>query len=89
MDRERHILTDPYHHEFQAVNGERPLDSREKQVLRLRFANDEQRRTHEELAELLGVPVETVRHIERQALRKLRLSALGPVGCGFDGWDEV
>jgi len=45
--------------------------------------------TLQEVAGLMDMPVRTVRRIERHALRKLRLSALGPVAYGFDGWDEA
>jgi len=65
------------------------LAADEKQVLRLRFAEAKRSRTREEVAALLAVSVDTVRQIELRALRKLRLSALGALGGGFNGWDEV
>jgi DNA-binding NarL/FixJ family response regulator len=65
------------------------LEEREELVLRLRFGSGRTVQTQPEIARLLGVSDSTVRHIERQALRKLRLSALGPVGKGWSGWDEV
>lgn len=65
------------------------LGDREELVLRLRFGNGRTAQTRAEVARLLGVSDRTIRRIEQQALRKLRLSALGPVGRGWPGWDEV
>lgn len=65
------------------------LEEREELVLRLRFGSGRTPQTHPEVARLLGVSDSTVRRIEQQALRKLRLSALGPIGKGWQGWDEV
>jgi len=65
------------------------LTETEKAVLRLRFENPRRVATLQEVAGLMDMPVRTVRRIERHALRKLRLSALGPVAYGFDGWDEA
>jgi DNA-directed RNA polymerase sigma subunit (sigma70/sigma32) len=67
------------------------LAPREELVLRLRFglASDAYPRLH--VAQLLAVSETTVRRIERQAMRKLRLNALGPTGGGWrwNGWDEA
>ena len=65
------------------------LTDKETAVLRLRFEDPRRVATPEEVAGLLGMPLRTVRRIERHALRKLRQSALGPVAHGFDGWDEA
>jgi len=65
------------------------LGTREQLVLRLRFGSGKQARTQKEVARLLGVLTPTVEQIERSALRKLRMSALGPVSKGWSGWDEV
>ena len=64
------------------------LTEKETAVLRLRF-DPRGVATPQEVAGLLGLPLRTVRRLERHALRKLRLSALGPVAHGFDGWDEA
>ena len=65
------------------------LAPREELVLRLRFGRVCEAHTRHQVAQLLKVSDTTVRRIERQAMRKLRLSALGPVGRGWQGWDEV
>jgi DNA-directed RNA polymerase sigma subunit (sigma70/sigma32) len=65
------------------------LGVREELVLRLRFGNARTAQTRQAVARLLGVSDGTVRRIEREALRKLRLSALGPISEGWRGWDEV
>ena len=64
------------------------LTDKEKAVLRLLFEDPRRVATPQEVAGLLGMPLRTLRRIERLALRKLRLSALGPVAHGFDGWDD-
>ena len=49
------------------------LSPREREVLRLRFGlDDDQQRTLEEVADILGITKEKVRQIEAKALRKLR-----------------
>jgi DNA-binding CsgD family transcriptional regulator len=65
------------------------LTEKETAVLRLRFEDTRRVATPQEVARLLGMSMRTVRRIEGYALRKLRLSALGPVALGFDGWDEA
>ncbi len=65
------------------------LAPREELVLQLRFGSARVAQTREQIAALLKVSGATVRRIERQALRKLRLSALGPISRGWNGWDEV
>jgi DNA-directed RNA polymerase sigma subunit (sigma70/sigma32) len=65
------------------------LETQEELVLRLRFGSAREAQTREEVARLLGVSDATVQRIEREALRKLRQSALGPVSSGWQGWDEV
>lgn len=65
------------------------LAPEETLVLRLRFGRGERAYTEEEVAEVLGISSKIVRQIEDQALRKLRLTAVGPVGGGWLGWDEV
>ena len=65
------------------------LEAREELVLRLRFGDARTAHTRQEVARLLSVSDGTVRRIERDALRKLRMSALGPVSRGWPGWDEV
>lgn len=65
------------------------LTQEETDVLRLRFDHPRRVATREEVAGLLGLPLSTMRRIERRALRKLRMTAIGPVGEGFDGWDEA
>jgi DNA-binding NarL/FixJ family response regulator len=65
------------------------LEAREELVLRLRFASVRRPQSRSQVARFLGLSDRTVRCIERQALRKLRLDALGPVGAGWQGWDEV
>ena len=65
------------------------LAAREELVLRLRFGSARQATTREEVAREIGVSTATVRRIEQVALRKLRLSALGPISSGWQGWDEV
>ena len=65
------------------------LAAREELVLRLRFGSAQQAHTRAEVAREIGVSTATVRRIEQVALRKLRLSALGPISSGWQGWDEV
>ena len=65
------------------------LGTQEELVLHLRFGRAREAQTREEVARLLGVSDATVQRIERQALRKLRQNALGPVSSGWQGWDEV
>jgi DNA-directed RNA polymerase sigma subunit (sigma70/sigma32) len=65
------------------------LEARERLVLRLRFGSMSQARTHATVARWLDVSDGAVRRIERQALRKLRRSALGSVGEGGQDWDEA
>ena len=65
------------------------LTENETAVLRLRFEQLRRVATPQEVAGLLGLPLPTVRRIERRALQKLRRSALGPIAHGFDGWDEA
>jgi FixJ family two-component response regulator len=65
------------------------LAPREELVLRLRFGRVRATRTRQQVAQLLRVSDATVQRIEQQALRKLRLSALGPITGGWQGWDEV
>ena len=65
------------------------LGPREELVLRLRFGNTRETHSRQEVAQLLGLSLDSVRRIERRALRKLRQSALGPIGSGWQGWDEV
>ena len=65
------------------------LEAREELVLRLRFGSAEAPQSRSQVARSLGLSARTVRCIERQALRKLRMDALGPVGAGWQGWDEV
>ena len=65
------------------------LGAREELVLALRFGNARRAQTRSTVAQLLGVSDSTVRRIEQRALRMLRLSALGPIDQGWQGWDEV
>ena len=65
------------------------LTQEETAVLRLRFDHPERIATREEVAGLLGLPLPAMRRIERRALRKLRLIAIGPLAQGFEGWDEA
>jgi DNA-directed RNA polymerase sigma subunit (sigma70/sigma32) len=65
------------------------LTEQETVVLQLRFGHTRRVAPPHEVAALLGLSLSTVRRIERRALRRLRLSALGPVAEGFDGWDEA
>jgi DNA-directed RNA polymerase sigma subunit (sigma70/sigma32) len=61
----------------------------EELVLQLRFGAAQRIRTQGEVAQLLGRSAAAVQQIEQQALRKLRLVALGPVSDGWEGWDEA
>ena len=65
------------------------LGGREELVLQLRFADARTAQPRDAVAQLLGVSNETVRRIEYRALRLLRMSALGPISQGWQGWDEV
>lgn len=65
------------------------LEAREELVLRLRFGRMRTAQSRSQVARLLGVSDRTVGGIERRALRKLRMDALGPVSTGWQGWDEV
>lgn len=65
------------------------LAPEEALVLRLRFGCGERPYNQDEVAEVLGVSRRAVEEIELQALRKLRLTAIGPIGKGWLGWDEV
>jgi DNA-directed RNA polymerase sigma subunit (sigma70/sigma32) len=65
------------------------LETREELVLRLRFGDARTAQTRAAVARVLGVSAGRLRRIERQALRKLRMSALGPLSKGWQGWDEV
>jgi len=65
------------------------LTAKEMAVLRLRFGDAQRVSTPQEVAAELRMSVLSVCRIERHALRKLRQSALGPLDCGFDGWDEA
>ncbi len=65
------------------------LEAREELVLRLRFGSVRTAQSRHQVARLLGVSDRTVQGIERQALRKLRMDAVAPVGTGWQGWDEV
>jgi len=65
------------------------LTARETAVLRLRYGDPQRVATPQEVAAELGTSVLNVFRTERRALRKLRQSALGPLGHGFEGWDEV
>jgi DNA-directed RNA polymerase sigma subunit (sigma70/sigma32) len=65
------------------------LTEQEAVVLRLRYQQPGGVTTPQVIAGQIGLPVHTVRRIERDALRKLRTHALALVGCGFNGWDEV
>lgn len=65
------------------------MEAREELVLRLRFGSMRTAQSRSQVARLLGVSDRTVRGIERRALRKLRMDALGPVSMGWQGWDEV
>ncbi len=65
------------------------LEDREELVLRLRFGSVRTPQSRSQVARLLGLSDRAVRCIERQALRKSRMEALGPVGTGWQGWDEV
>ncbi len=58
-------------------------------MLRLRFGTEKPPRTQQQVAEQLGLSLSAVQVIERNALQRLRLSALGPLDEGWDGWDEA
>jgi DNA-directed RNA polymerase sigma subunit (sigma70/sigma32) len=64
------------------------LEASEALVLQLRFGTVRRAQSRDDVARFLGVSDRTVRRIERRALRKLRMDALGP-GSGGPGWDEV
>jgi DNA-directed RNA polymerase sigma subunit (sigma70/sigma32) len=64
------------------------LTAQQELVLRLRFGQGPPA-TIQQVADALGLPVQTARRIEDEALRGLRLSALDPVGSGQCDWDEV
>ena len=64
-----------------------PIEQEERRVLSLRFTRAMGR---EAVARMLGKSAGAVEQVERSALRKLRLLALGPIANGWrDGWDEV
>jgi DNA-directed RNA polymerase sigma subunit (sigma70/sigma32) len=65
------------------------LTEQEAAVLRLRYRQPGGVATSHVVAGQIGLPVHTIRRIERDALRKLRLHALALVGYGINGWDEV
>ena len=64
------------------------LTARQQLVLRLRFGPDRSVATHAQVAETMGVSRETVRRLERNALRRLRVESVDPSVDCF-GWDEV
>ena len=61
----------------------------ERLLLKLRFGEGQRPYTLDEVAGLFGVSRQAVTQIEFHALRKLRLSAVGPISEGWQGWDEV
>jgi DNA-directed RNA polymerase sigma subunit (sigma70/sigma32) len=65
------------------------LTEQEAVVLRLRYGQSGGVATSQVVAGQIGLPEHTVRRIERDALRKLRMYAVGLVEYGFNGWDEV
>jgi DNA-directed RNA polymerase sigma subunit (sigma70/sigma32) len=71
---------------FKSITG---VQGQEDLVLRLRFGTEKSPRTQQQVAEQLGLSLSAVQVIERTALRTLRLSALGPLGEGWNGWDEA
>jgi DNA-directed RNA polymerase sigma subunit (sigma70/sigma32) len=65
------------------------LEADEELVLQLRFGAAQHVRTPKEVAQLLDRSPAVVQQIERDALRKLRLVAIGPISDGWEGWDEA
>jgi DNA-directed RNA polymerase sigma subunit (sigma70/sigma32) len=65
------------------------LTTRQELVLLLRFGQGRRPATAQEVAQALGLSVHMVRRVEREALRRLRLSTLDSVGSGQCDWDEV
>ena len=64
------------------------LTARQERVLLLRFAQGAAAATPEEVAQAMGVSREAVQHLERNALRRLRLDALNPT-VKWSAWDEI
>ena len=64
------------------------LTAQKELVLRLRFGQGRPA-TIQEVADALGLPLRTTRRIEREALRRLRLSMLDSVGSGQRDCDDV
>ncbi len=67
----------------------RALTSQELLLLYLRYGQESGSATQPQVAEALGLSLDTVRQMEREALRQLRLSACDPLARGWNGWDEV
>jgi DNA-directed RNA polymerase sigma subunit (sigma70/sigma32) len=65
------------------------LTVQQELVLLLRFGQARRPATEQQVAQALGLSVRTVRRIEGEALRRLRLSTLDSVGSGQCDWDEV
>jgi DNA-directed RNA polymerase sigma subunit (sigma70/sigma32) len=53
------------------------VNDRELEVLQLRFGGRRRTQSRQRVAQVLGASVQAIWRIERRALRKLRLSALG------------
>jgi DNA-directed RNA polymerase sigma subunit (sigma70/sigma32) len=65
------------------------LTVQQELVLLLRFGQARCPATEQQVARALGLTARTVRWVEREALRRLRLSTLDSVGTGHCDWDEV
>ena len=67
----------------------RALTDRELLLLYLRYAGGDSPATQEQVAEQLGLSLRTVRRMESDVLRQLRLSSRDPLANGWNGWDEA
>ena len=71
------------------TDARQTLSPRQELVLLLRFGLGGRPTTHQRVAETLGLSPRTVRRIENEALRRLRLSTLDSIGSGQCDWDEA